>query len=365
MAKKLYQHQDGDAWVFKTKVPDHSNKNKVSIKILYDEEGERIEWHKKIVGKKRLTKAENEILEKALNAADKIKQSFSKKSRGGGNMVNFIDYAREVIEHQKNNNPSYKSAIDYLEKFSDNFLSPDQVDLFFLENYMSYLKRHLARRSTRVQYFERFGILWNHAFRRDMVDHNPFPKYRYLHRNELKKPDRQAHRLTKEQLKLLEQSDLTVNTITRKAFLWACYTGQRYSDVIRMRWQDNINFDAEQLVYAQKKTGKRVVVDLSPKALDLLETLDKSNRKIFPGLPKASSNTNVKLRRWAKEVGLNLPFKLSFHKSRHTAGSIIYNESGDIELTKEILGHSSASTTSIYAKVNNKRRREVMKKAFS
>ena len=46
--------------------------------------------------------------------------------------------------------------------------------------------------------------------------------------------------------------------------------------------------------------------------------------------------------------------KLSPHKLRHTAATLMYQNGTDIRVLKEILGHESISTTEIYTHINNK-----------
>jgi len=51
---------------------------------------------------------------------------------------------------------------------------------------------------------------------------------------------------------------------------------------------------------------------------------------------------------------INLPFKLTFHSSRHTFATIALKKGMRIEYVSKILDHTNISTTQIYAKIINK-----------
>jgi len=54
--------------------------------------------------------------------------------------------------------------------------------------------------------------------------------------------------------------------------------------------------------------------------------------------------------------------KISPHKLRSTFGTNLYNETGDIYLVADVLGHTDVNTTrKHYAAMSEKRRREAVK----
>ena len=55
--------------------------------------------------------------------------------------------------------------------------------------------------------------------------------------------------------------------------------------------------------------------------------------------------------------------KLSTHKLRHTAATLMYQEGGvDVRVLKDILGHEQLNTTQIYTHVSNEQMEEAMTK---
>lgn len=149
---------------------------------------------------------------------------------------------------------------------------------------------------------------------------------------------------------------------TRDLFLFACYTGTAYADVIRIT-KDNLFTDEGGelwLKYARKKTDYRARVKLLPEAIALIEKYKDENREtIFPWQSPEMVKANMKgLRALA---GVKEP--MTYHSGRHSFASLITLEEGvPIETISRMLGHSNISTTQIYARVTPKKLFEDMDK---
>jgi len=68
-------------------------------------------------------------------------------------------------------------------------------------------------------------------------------------------------------------------------------------------------------------------------------------------------------KKYAKEAKIEK--NLHPHSFRHSYATVIYNATGDLKLVQDLLGHSSMTTTSIYAHVSKKYKKEGVNKAFS
>ena len=77
--------------------------------------------------------------------------------------------------------------------------------------------------------------------------------------------------------------------------------------------------------------------------------------KVKPSVPagKATISQIVKMR--LRIIGINDP-KITAHSLRHTCGSLLVEMGTDIEIIKDLLGHSDSSTTRIYVDMAQKRR---------
>ena len=150
--------------------------------------------------------------------------------------------------------------------------------------------------------------------------------------------------LTAAELESLANTPCRSETI-RRAFLFACITGLRYSDVKSLT-PDNISADngIYWLEKKQVKTGGVIYRPLQQEAVELLH--DNTGRFGFQ-LPDATT-TNRELNRWSKSAGINHP--VTFHTARHTAvTNWANNENIGLYLAMKLAGHKSIKTTLLYS----------------
>jgi len=138
----------------------------------------------------------------------------------------------------------------------------------------------------------------------------------------------------------------------RNAFLFACYTGMRLSDVETLTAAEVVPMgEGLAIVKVMKKASKRVTIPLSAEAIKYLP--DTSGAGILFPLPSRMTINNT-LHDWAEAA--NLGRVISFHTARHTFCTLVYNATGDIYVTKELAGHADISTTAkYYASVSGER----------
>lgn len=150
--------------------------------------------------------------------------------------------------------------------------------------------------------------------------------------------------------------------LTRDLFLFACYTGTSYADVVRIT-RENLSTDEEGslwLKYRRKKTDYRAHVKLLPEAIALIEKYrDETRDTLFPVQPPDTLKANMKGLRMM--TGIKEP--VTYHSGRHSFASLITLEEGvPIETISRMLGHGNIKTTQIYARVTPKKLFEDMDK---
>lgn len=149
---------------------------------------------------------------------------------------------------------------------------------------------------------------------------------------------------------------------TRDLFLFACYTGTAYADVIRIT-KENLFTDEEGslwLKYARKKTDFRARVKLLPEAIALIEKYkDEERDTLFPWQSPEMVKANMK----GLRVMADVKEPMTYHSGRHSFASLITLEEGvPIETISKMLGHGNIQMTQVYARVTPKKLFEDMDK---
>jgi len=137
----------------------------------------------------------------------------------------------------------------------------------------------------------------------------------------------------------------------RDVFLFACYTGAAYCDLMALNPEHLVRDDegALWLKFNRQKTGVLCRVKLLPEALQLMNKLhDESRDTLLPHIHYITYQSHLKALRL--RAGITLPF--TTHTARHTFATLITLEQGvPIETVSKMLGHSTVRMTERYAKV--------------
>ena len=193
----------------------------------------------------------------------------------------------------------------------------------------------------------------NMAVREDVIADNPIMKLSA--QDKVKAPESQREYLTVEEDQQLEATDSPYPHI-KQAFLFACYTGLRCSDVRSITWGKIVK-DGEKyrLHTVMFKTKRPFYIPLSKKAMQWMpERGDKTEDElIFENIP-VQVNTKLYLQPWLDKAGITKP--ITFHCSRHTFGTMMLTLGADIYTTSKLMGHTKVEVTQIYAKIINKKK---------
>ena len=193
----------------------------------------------------------------------------------------------------------------------------------------------------------------NMAVREDVIADNPIMKLSA--QDKVKAPESQREYLTVEEVQQLEATDSPYPHI-KQAFLFACYTGLRCSDVRTITWGKIVK-DGEKyrLHTVMFKTKRPFYIPLSKKAMQWMpERGDKTDDDlIFENIP-VQVNTKLYLQPWLDKAGITKP--ITFHCIRHTFGTMMLTLGADIYTTSKLMGHTKVEVTQIYAKIINKKK---------
>lgn len=211
------------------------------------------------------------------------------------------------------------------------------IDKDFAKGFIDYLKhdyvsykgnKHLQN-STIVDYVRTFSVAINAAIKDGYKIINPF---KLLSSDEkVKQPDSHREYLSQEELQKLMITPCRRDDIG-KAYLFACFSGLRISDIRALRWKNIIVEDGQffAMLFMQK-TGKELKIPLPDKAMEIISIRGNDEDKVFflPSNPTVEDN----LKKWAEAAGINK--HLTFHCLSHSKFFYLLNIS-ELSILKNV-----------------------------
>ena len=199
------------------------------------------------------------------------------------------------------------------------------------------------------------GSVLRYAVRKHMIQSNPVDLY---DTRKIQGPVYKRVYLTAGELKALVRTDCPVEAY-KKLFLFACFVGLRYSDLISLHWSDVIEENG--MVRIEKmmhKTRHMVYVPLCCKAKEYLPERREPDSLVFPNLPRSIGAIDTVIKEWTQEAGIEK--KVTFYSSRHTFATLNLTQGADLYVVSQLLGHKEIRTTEGYAEIIDNKRMEAM-----
>lgn len=153
------------------------------------------------------------------------------------------------------------------------------------------------------------------------------------------------------------------NSTARDFFLVALLTGARRANVMSMRWSD-VDLKAQTWRIPETKNGTPQTVPLVGPVLEILQDRRKNTSSffVFPGPGKTGHLVEPK-KAWARICQTAGIKGARIHDLRRTMGSWQAKTGASLPVIGKSLNHKSASTTSIYARLDLDPVRTAMEKA--
>ena len=297
----------------------------------------------------------------------------AKREKAKNLRTDFFAFLEEEIEHTRER----ESAIDTMSRTMQETtllnrlkdftgakkLNFSAIDVTMIRRFIRYLSQlpgrqaggHISPNSVRL-YLSILSGLLQKAVRKGYMGQNPFD---LLEKNEKPKevPSTICY-LTPAELGKLKRTPCR-SQVLRDAFFFACLTGLRYSDIIRLRWND-INRQERKLSITVKKTHRPLTIPLAGAAFDILDGLDRGagvDGLVFPELAHMNRHTVGRiLGKWAEDAGVRK--KVRFHVSRHTCATMQLSLGVGLMTIRDQLGHKTTAMTQVYAEVMDEDRRK-------
>lgn len=299
------------------------------------------------------------------------KGGIAQKSKGGKTLL--LDWLQAyTIDAERNNksNTIKKNIVctaKHIEAYKGKNTKLADIDEEWCKGFIEYLSKAPARsytnnaktlaKSTASVYFSLFVAVLSKAVREKLIPTNPATNLDHSARKPIKADDSNRPYLTIDEVKALIATDCR-NKQTKSAFLFACFTGLRISDIRSLKWSNIVKRDGFYYISIVMKKTRRALPEIVLNNQALKWMPKKQGTDFVFSLPEHGSTINGMLKRWAKKAGITKD--ISFHVSRHTFATMELTLGADLYTVSKLLGHTDISTTQIYADIINKKRDEAV-----
>ena len=279
---------------------------------------------------------------------------FDREKMKGDFLAYFEKKAREK-------NTKWENVYKHFHAFCQGKCRFDEINVELCNRFMQYLfttpqtlhKKQKLHINTIAGYWSTFRAVLHTAYRDHRIQENPNG---YLDRIDTI-PTEKEH-LSQPELVNLANTDCK-EPVLKKAFLFACLTGLRKSDVKGLTWKKIQPYgDGGMFITVRmQKTQQLVNNPISEEALELIGFYDGEHNpddKVFPEFKDKMTGTVLK--NWLKAAGITK--HITFHCARHTFGSLQVDVGTGIYTVQHMLGHKNVETTQIYANMADESKRE-------
>ena len=274
----------------------------------------------------------------------------------------FLEYLQVVKRHSENTIINYKVDLcDFLE-FTNGYIS---IDRDMVNKYLKHLYDIGDGKSTISRKLSSLRNFYNYLVKNEIVDMNYF--------NLVKNPKREGSlpknvsEVDIDKMFLIpdKRRDIGQRNLVIIRMLYA--TGVRVSELVNMKISD-INLTDRTIRILGKGSKERIVLFGNNTLIDLEYYLSNGRRNLDKKRCEylfLNKDGNRLSSRYVRKILDDLIVKASIdmhvtpHMIRHTFATGMLNNGADLVTVKDLLGHESLNTTSIYTHVSDDRLREV------
>ena len=279
----------------------------------------------------------------------------------------FLEYLYIIKKHSEHTINGYRiDLIDFLEFNNDKVLN---IDKNVINKYMQYLYDKNVSKATISRRLSSLRSFYNYMYNNGMVDKNYFAM--------IKNPKKE-----KSLPKFVKDIDIdkmfmvpdTKNPLGQRNLLiirMLYATGVRVSELVNICVKD-ININDRTIRILGKGSKERIVVFGNNTKEILLLYLNNGRYKLSKGNNDylfLNKDGNKLSDRYVRKIINDIIIKASIlmhvspHMLRHTFATDMLNNGADLVSVKDLLGHESLNTTSIYTHVSDDKIREIYNKA--
>lgn len=284
---------------------------------------------------------------------------------------NFNDFFKAELDNANisdSTKRSHQTTLNRLNEFQTN-IPFEGINFEFLHDFERFLrsekcdiqyKNRPAKKlsqNTIHKYFKNIKTYVNLAINKDLMDLNKYPFRKF----KVKKIDGEKQFLTPYEIEQIENCVLSGKNaklqITKDLYLFSCYTGLRFSDVMSLEIKHLVKINNESWLI--KKIDKTLHSTEVPVKIPIDTLFGGKAKKIifkyfqlgtsfvFPRVSNQHLNRSLDI--IAPLSGIDKP--ITFHSARHTTATYLLYKGANITTVQKILGHSKISTTQIYSHI--------------
>lgn len=295
----------------------------------------------------------------AIREAEFYQGRFELKNTTKGKRT-FLDYFHEKTEEKSDSPKNYgnwTATMIHLKRCISPNTIFDDIDEKFIKRVRTYFDKEARTKSdlplslnSKYSYFNKFKACLRAAFDEGYLALNYAAKIKSFEQAES-----QREYLTFNEVQQLAHTECKYEVLKR-AFLFSCLTGLRWSDIHNMTWSEVRDEDNTSRVnFRQEKTDGVEYLYISKQARELLGERKGNRDRVFIGL-RYSAVYNNAIVLWCNKAGISK--HITFHSARHTNAVLLLENGADIYTVSKRLGHREIRTTAIYAKIVDEKMKE-------
>lgn len=282
----------------------------------------------------------------------------------------YLEYLKVVKKYSDKTIESYYDDLTlYNEFLGNNFINILDIDYDTVKEYMKYLYSLNISKSSISRKLSSIRGLYNYLVREDIVKDN------YFNRINNPKKDKYLPKFLKDEEvnKIFEvcKYDTPINQRNSVIIELLYATGIRVSELVNIKISD-IDINERTIKVVGKGSKERMVIfnNHTKKAIEIyLNDGYNEFNKLSSGYLILNKDGNKLSDRYIRNIinklvtKAGLDIKISPHTFRHTFATDMLEDGSDLMTVKELLGHESLNTTSIYTHVTNEQIRKVYEMA--
>ncbi|WP_410877876.1 tyrosine-type recombinase/integrase [Myroides sp. DW712] len=295
----------------------------------------------------------------AIREAEFYQGRFELKNTTKGKRT-FLDYFQEKTEEKSDSPKNYgnwTATMIHLKRCISPNTIFDDIDEKFIKRVRTYFDKEARTKSdlplslnSKYSYFNKFKACLRAAFDEGYLALNYAAKIKSFEQAES-----QREYLTFNEVQQLAHTECKYEVLKR-AFLFSCLTGLRWSDIHNMTWSEvRDEDDSSRVNFRQEKTDGVEYLYISTQARELLGERKGNRDRVFIGL-RYSAVYNNAIVLWCNKAGISK--HITFHSARHTNAVLLLENGADIYTVSKRLGHREIRTTAIYAKIVDEKMKE-------